>query len=101
MSQSPARIVLVRARELIQSPDDWVQGAWTIAGSDGRVRRCAYQAIRDAALESGLPDGPALKALTAVVADARRSPRRAIPAFNDMVDHSEVIAMLDRAITTV
>lgn len=100
MSQSAARIVLVRARAMIQDPRDWVQGAWTKTGTGGRVRRCAYQAIQDAARECGLPDAPALKALTAAMADARRSPRRAIPNFNDTFDHADVMAMFDLAIGT-
>lgn len=101
MSQSAARIVLVRARALIQDPRDWVQGAWTLPGTGGRVRRCAYQAVQDAAREYGLPDAPALKALTTVIADTRRSPMRAIPMFNDSFDHADVLAMFDLAISTV
>lgn len=101
MSHSPARIVLERARALIADPRDWVQGAWTMTGEGGRVRRCAYQAVRDAALECGLPDTAAMKALTKVIADARRSPRRAIPMFNDTFEHADVLAMFDLAINTV
>ena len=101
MSQSPARIVLERAKALIQDPQDWLQGGWTMTCPSGRVRRCAYQAVQDAATEAGLPDAAALKALTRVIADARRSPRRAIPMFNDTFDHADVMAMFDLAIQTV
>lgn len=101
MSQSPARIVLERARAMIEDPRDWVQGAWTMTAPGGRVRRCAYQAVQDAALEKGLPDAAVLKALTRVIADARRSPRRAIPAFNDTFAHADVLAMFDLAMNSV
>jgi hypothetical protein len=101
MSQSPTRIVLARARGMIEDRRNWLQGGWSQLGGQGLVRRCAYQAVHDAALETGLPGLPALKLLTVVIGDSRRSPRRAIPMFNDTSRHEDVMAMFDLAIEQV
>lgn len=98
MSQSPTRIVLSRAREMIKDPNHWVQGSWKCPLADGSFRRCAYQAVHDAANEIGLPDLAALKALARAVGDGRRAPRRVIPGFNDQSTHKEVLALFDRAL---
>ncbi len=101
MSQSTSRLVLTRAREMISTPEKWVQGAWKLPMPDGGFRRCAYQAVLDAALELGLPDTAAMKALAKAAGDGRRSPRRAIPAYNDSTGHSHVLTLFDRALETV
>ncbi len=101
MSQSTSRLVLTRARGMIENPAHWIQGAWKLPIEGGGFRRCAYQAVHDAALELGLPDTAALKALTKVAKDARAAPRRAIPAFNDRSSHADVMALFDLAIEAV
>ena len=98
MAQSPTRIVLSHARKMIEDPSHWVQGAWKCPLGDGAFRRCAYQAVHDAANEIGLPDLAALKALARAVGDARRAPRRVVPAFNDRSSHKEVLALFDLAL---
>lgn len=98
MSQSPTRIVLSRAREMIREPGHWLQGAWKHPLEGGGFRRCAYQAVHDAAAEIGLPDAVALKTLTRALGDGRKSPRRSIPSFNDQASHAAVLALFDLAL---
>ena len=101
MSQSPVRLVLSRAREMIKEPGHWVQGAWKHPLAEGGFRRCAYQAVHDAAAELGLPSTAAFKALARALGDARRSPRCVIPAFNDRSSHQDVLALFDLALEAV
>ncbi len=98
MSQSPTRIILSQARVMIQNPDHWLQGSWKQPIEGGGFRRCAYQAVYDAAKDLGLPEAAAMRALTRVIADGRRSPRRTIPGFNDRASHKDVLAMFDLAL---
>lgn len=101
MSQSTPRLVLERAREMIRDPNHWLQGAWKQPREDGSLRRCTYQAVHDAAKELGLPDTAALRALTRVIGDGRRSPRRVIPGFNDTCGHRDIMALFDLALENV
>lgn len=101
MSQTVSRLVLTRAREMIENPAHWVQGSWKLPLENGGFRRCAYQAVHDAALDLGLPDGLAFKCLAKSIGDARRSPRRVIPTFNDRSSHAEVLALFDKALESV
>ena len=98
MAQSPARLVLGRARALIENPDNWVQGAWKQKCEAGGYKRCAYQALEDAADELGLPSHAAFDALTRAIGDDCYAPRRAIPAFNDAASHKDVLAKFDLAL---
>ena len=98
MAQSPTRLVLSHAREMIKDPNHWLQGAWKCQLPDGGWRRCGYQAVHDAAHEIGLPDTAAMKALARALGDARRSPRLVIPAFNDRSTHTDVLALFDLAL---
>lgn len=98
MAQSTTVLVLSRARDMIRDPAHWLQGAWRYEAPGGVVRRCAYQAVHEAAHDLALPDGAALKALARALGDGRRSPRRVIPAFNDRSGHKDVIALFDLAL---
>ena len=98
MSISPTKLILQNARKSIENEDNWVQNAWKAPGNNGAIRRCCYQAVHDAAGDLGLPADKALKSLSRILTDGRRSPRKVIPRFNDNAKHKDVLALLDMAI---
>jgi hypothetical protein len=98
MSQSTTRLVLTRAREMIESPERWLQGAWKRPLPDGTMARCAYQAVHDAAVELGMPRAAAFRALMRALGDGRRSALRGLPVFNDRSRHADVLALFDLAL---
>lgn len=97
MSQTPSRLVLTTARSLIAERRSWLQHGWR-RGNRYVMRRCAYQAVVDAARMLGLEDGRPLALLADAMTGAGANPREAIPVFNDNHPHAEILAMFDRAI---
>lgn len=98
MSQSTTRLVLGRAREMISADDHWLQGAWKQALEGGGFRRCAYQAVYDAAQELGIPPSGSFKALMRALGDGRRAAIKRLPVFNDGASHGQVLALFDLAL---
>lgn len=98
MAQSTARIVLTRACGMIAEKDCWLQGAWKRPRENGGFRRCAYQAVYDAAQETGLPASGSFKILMKVLGDGRRAAIKRLPVFNDGASHEEVLKLFELAI---
>jgi len=97
MSQTPSRMVLTTARTLIAERRSWLQHGWR-RGNRHVMRRCAYQAVVDAARMLGLEETRPLALLSDAMAGPGMSPREAIPVFNDNHPHAEILAMFDRAL---
>ena len=100
MSQTPSRMVLTTARSLIADRRCWLQHGWK-RGNQYVMRRCAFQAVVDAAKSLGLDATRPLGVLAGVIACEGADPRETIPGFNDCHSHSDVMAMFDLAIETV
>lgn len=97
MSQTPSRIVLTTARTLIEERRSWLQNGWK-CGRQRLMRRCAYQAVIDAARMLGLEETRPLALLAEAMTGPGTNPREAIPTFNDHHPHAEILAAFDRAI---
>jgi len=97
MSQTPSRLVLTTARSLIAERRSWLQHGWR-RGNRHVMRRCAYQAVVDAARMLGLEDRRPLALLADAMAGTDANPRETIPVFNDSHPHAEILAVFDRAI---
>lgn len=97
MSQTPSRMVLTTARSLIAERRSWLQHGWK-RGDRNVMRRCAYQAVVDAARMLGLEEGRPLALLADAMAGPGFNPREAIPVYNDNHPHAEILAMFDRAL---
>lgn len=100
MSQTPSRMVLTTARSLIAERRAWLQHGWR-RGNQHVMRRCAYQAVVDAARMLGLEPTRPLELLAEAMSGAGAGPRETIPVFNDNHGHAEIIAMFDRALEKV
>jgi hypothetical protein len=90
-------MVLTTARTLIAERRSWLQHGWR-RGNRHVMRRCAYQAVVDAARMLGLQETRPLALLADAMSGPGMSPREAIPAFNDNHPHAEILAMFDRAL---
>jgi hypothetical protein len=90
-------MVLTTARTLIAERRSWLQHGWR-RGNRHVMRRCAYQAVVDAARMLGLEETRPLALLADAMAGPGLSPREAIPVFNDNHPHAEILAMFDRAL---
>ena len=99
MSQTPTKIVLTRARGLIADESRWLQCDWSDS-SEGHTKRCAYQAVEDAATELGLDCERPLAHLVNLLGDEGECPRDVIPEFNDEAGHEDVMALFDLALET-
>lgn len=97
MSQSPAKLVLTKARSLIADRRCWLQHGWKNGNRDAESR-CAYQAIVDAGELLGLDPERSLWLLAGVIAGQGADPRDAIPGFNDCQSHAMVLEMFGQAI---
>ncbi|MGE0766973.1 MAG: hypothetical protein AB7L90_10955 [Hyphomicrobiaceae bacterium] len=97
MSQTPSRMVLTTARTLIAERRSWLQHGW-IRFNRHVMRRCAYQAVVDAARMLGLEERRPLALLADEMAGPGIDPREAIPVYNDNHPHAEILAMFDRAL---
>ena len=100
MSQSPTRLVLSRARAKIESPRTWLQHAYK-QGNQYVQKRCAYQALADAAEELNLGLSGPVGALSQAIGGGARNDESAIIAFNDSSQHADVLALFDKALETV
>lgn len=98
MAQSMAMLVLTRAHGMIVEKDCWLQGAWKIPRQEGGFRRCAYQAVYDAAQDLGMPASGAFKVLMKVLGDGRRAAIKRLPVFNDGASHEDVVKLFELAI---
>lgn len=98
MAQSMAMLVLTRAHGMIVEKDFWLQGAWKRPLGNSGFRRCAYQAVYDAAQELGLPASGAFRILMKVLGDGRRAAIKVLPVFNDGASHDEVLKLFKLAI---
>jgi hypothetical protein len=90
-------MVLTTARTLIAERRSWLQHGWR-RGNRHVMRRCAYQAVVDAARMLGLEETRPLALLSDAMAGPGMSPREAIPVFNEYHPHAEILAMFDRAL---
>lgn len=97
MSQTPAKLVLTKARSLIADESHWLQHDWK-EEFEGVTRRCAYQAVEDAAASLGLDDTRALNTLSCLLGDDGECARELIPDFNDTSTHEDVLALFDLAL---
>lgn len=91
--------VLIRGRELVANPADWLQGPASRTLPDGRKQRCSHCALRNAATELGIHDKDVFyiehyRNLSA------SSPIGSAIDFNDdpNTTHADMLAMWDRAI---
>lgn len=91
-------LVLTRAQGMIVEKDCWLQGTWKAPRENGGYRRCAYQAVYDAAQDLGLPASGAFKILMKVLGDGRRAAIKRLPVFNDGASHEEVLKLFELAI---
>ena len=99
MSQTPTKIVLTRAKGLIADESRWLQGDWSDM-NEGYIKRCAYQAVEDAASAAGLDCERPLAHLVQFIGDDGDCPRDVIPEFNDGAGHADVMALFDLALET-
>ena len=99
MSQTPTKIVLTRARGMIADESRWLQGDWSDT-SEGYIKRCAYQAVEDAATALGLDCERPLAHLVGPIGEDGDCPRDTIPEFNDEAEHGDVMALFDLALET-
>lgn len=97
--------VLVKARALIEKPENWTTGAYVrnAGGSEldtllheDAARYCASGAITRALYEGGDFDIEYEDSVCDIVARAMEGD--SIPAFNDSHTHAEVLAAFDKAI---
>lgn len=100
MSQSPSRLVLTTARHMIEDERNWLQHGWKRA-NQYRTKRCAYQAVADAARQIGIGGAPALAAMTRIIGVEGECPRGAISCFNDDSTHADVLTLFDLALESV
>ena len=98
MSQSTTKLVLRRAMAMIAEPERWLQGDWKWVDAQVGFRRCAYQAVFDAAREIGVPASGSIKALMKALGEKRHPAIKAIPMFNDRSSHKEVLALFELAL---
>jgi Asp-tRNA(Asn)/Glu-tRNA(Gln) amidotransferase A subunit family amidase len=98
--------ILIEARRLIESPDNWTiqefardrNGHIAPVASEAAVCFCALGAIaRAAKIEAGAAcRSPAAEALLSAIGTSKRV--GAVSDFNDTRSHPEVLALFDRAI---
>lgn len=97
MSQTPTRLVLTKAKSLIADESLWLQHDWK-EEFEGVTRRCAYQAVEDAAASLGLDETSALASLSRLLGVDGECARELVPDFNDNASHHDVMALFDLAL---
>lgn len=99
MSNLTTKEVLIKAKELISSPESWTQNVYKTATDSGKVCYCALGAISEVAkvevFSSNLT--PAANLLKSVVKDQLGSDE-SFAVYNDSHTHEDVMAVFDRAI---
>lgn len=97
MSTTMQQSVLVAAKQLINTPETWLQSNWI---SKCKTRRCPWRAIHDAAKKLGMSPDPAFAQFCQANGLDVHAPKDSIPEWNDLHErtHAQVMAALDAAV---
>ena len=90
--------ILIRARKLIENPENWIQGAFSKGGA-----YCAVGSLFAAGIDISGPytESPAYQALEKAMGLDHTPPAGRVSYWSDSHTHAEVLAAFDRAIESL